>query len=193
MGKGVNVNAQLLSGTWAGKKRTNGLRSIWIKLKSELDFSNAKKNTRSARTVEHGTALVQRDVRGVVHVVRIRSDIFLVRDFCQTLVPSETSDRRRYFQTGSKVIPNRNADLDSAYPLGPFPVRECPPFPTYLRFQAMLVVVNVQRRPAPRRRVWSSIAAPRRGIWCGIATPRRRVRNGVTAPRRWVWSRITTP
>jgi len=86
---------QLLPRTCSGKERTNGLRSIWIKVKSELNLVSAKRNTRrtSTRTIEHGTVLVQREVHGVVHVVRIGDDIFLMRDFAQAL--SETSDRQR--------------------------------------------------------------------------------------------------
>ena len=39
----------------------------------------------STLAVKHGTVLEQRDIDREVYVVWVRNDIFLVRDFCQTL------------------------------------------------------------------------------------------------------------
>lgn len=79
---------------------------VWMELEHR---TSTKRSTRRARvrTVEHGTALVQRDVQGVVDMIRVRDNILLVRDFRQALrSPSQMSDRQAYFQIRSAHLPN---------------------------------------------------------------------------------------
>ena len=50
-------------------------------------------NKTKTLTIKHGTVLEQRELHRVVYVIRIRNDVFLMRDFCQALRSGWTSDR----------------------------------------------------------------------------------------------------
>ena len=95
---------------------------------------STKRNTsswqRRARTVEHGTVLEQREVHGVVHMVRVWNDVVLVRDFGQTLRSGWMSDAAR------ADPPKERAHLDGCNPISSSLVRERSPLPADLGFHA---------------------------------------------------------